>query len=129
MKSKKFKTVDAYLSAFSNDKRKVLDQFRKLIRTSAPDADEVISYNMPAYKLHGMLVYFAGHTEHIGFYPLTSAIRFFSEELKEHETSKGTIKFPYEKKIPVTLIKKIVKFRKNENLQKAKTKELRGRGR
>ncbi len=119
MKSQRFTTIDAYIAAQPVSVRTSLKELRNAIRTSAPEAIEVISYNMPAYKFHGMLVYFAAHKEHIGFYPFTSAIRAFTNELKNYETSKGTVKFPHGKKIPGLLVKKMVKFRVNEDLQKA----------
>jgi uncharacterized protein YdhG (YjbR/CyaY superfamily) len=119
MKTTRFKTIDAYIAAQPVSVRTSLKELRNAIHTSAPDATEVISCNMPAYKFHGMLVYFADHKEHIGFYPFSSAIRAFTHELKKYETSKGTVKFPHGKKIPSALVKKMVKFRVNENLQKA----------
>jgi uncharacterized protein YdhG (YjbR/CyaY superfamily) len=88
MMSRKFKTVDEYFSALSPDKRKILKDLRQIIRHSAPDAEELISYNMPAYKYHGMLVYYAAHTEHIGFYPGNNVVnQVFKDELKEFKTS------------------------------------------
>ena len=125
MESKKFKTVDEYLTSLPGKSRVLSQQIRKDIQQAAPEAEEIISYNMPAYRYHGMLVYFAAHTEHIGFYPVSSAIREFKNELMNYETSKGTIKFPFEKGIPTALVKKIVKFRVKENLEKelAKTKK------
>jgi len=125
MESKKFKSVDEYISILPKKSKEQALQMRKTIRQSAPEAEEVISYNMPAYKYHGMLVYFAAHSEHIGFYPVSSAIRKFKDELMNYETSKGTIKFPFEKGIPAVLVKKIVKFRAKENLEKelSKTKK------
>jgi len=123
MESKKFKSVDEYLTSLSKKSRDLSQQMRKSIQLAAPEAEEVISYNMPAYRYHGMLVYFAAHTEHIGFYPVSSAIREFKNELMSFETSKGTIKFPFEKGIPTTLVKKIVKFRVKENLHKELAKK------
>ena len=123
MKNRKFKTVDEYLSALSRDKRKILKDLRQIIKQAAPDAEELISYNMPAYKYHGMLVYYAVHTEHIGFYPGNNVVnQVFKDELKEYKTSKGTVQFPINKSIPKNLIIKIVKFRVKENLGKEKAK-------
>lgn len=123
MMSRKFKTVDEYFSALSPDKRKILKDLRQIIRHSAPDAEELISYNMPAYKYHGMLVYYAAHTEHIGFYPGNNVVnQVFKDELKEFKTSKGTVQFPINKSLPKNLIIKIVKFRVKENLEKEKAK-------
>lgn len=114
------KTVDEYLALFSGDIRKMLEQLRAIIHKAAPDAEEVISYQMPAYKLNGMLVYFAAHTKHIGFYPTNSGIAAFENELKEFKTSKGAVQFPLGKPLPVMLIEKIVRFRVKENLNKIK---------
>ncbi|HLG35727.1 MAG TPA: DUF1801 domain-containing protein [Bacteroidia bacterium] len=122
MNQTKFKTVDEYLDTFPKDARELLLQMRIAIRQAAPQAEEVISYNMPAYKFHGVLVYFAGYKKHIGFYPSTSPIRIFKNELAKYKTSKGTIQFPIEDGIPVTLVKKIVKFRIQENLERQKQK-------
>jgi uncharacterized protein YdhG (YjbR/CyaY superfamily) len=123
MTTKKFKTVDEYLSSFPPNIKKNLTILRKAIKQAAPEAEEVISYNMPAYKFHGILIYFAAHTNHIGFYPGNKIVNIvFKDDLIEYETSKGTIKFPFEKPIPLRLIKTIVKYRVKENLDKAKPK-------
>ena len=123
MVATKFKTVDEYLSALPSKVKKLMKDMRLAIKQSAPDAEEVISYNMPAIKLHGIVVYYAAHTKHIGFYPGNSVTNeVFKNELKKYETSKGTVKFPFEKPLPIPLIKKIVKYRVNENLLKAKAK-------
>ena len=119
----KFKTVDEYLAAFPIKTKRILKEFRKTIKQTAPQAEEVISYNMPAFKLNGMLVWYAAYKKHIGFYPTSSPIKVFKEELVDYKTSKGAIQFPIEKAMPVVLIKKIVKFRINENLEKVKIKE------
>lgn len=95
---------------------------REAIREAAPQAEEMISYNMPAVKLNGVLVWYAAYKEHIGFYPTPPAIHTFAHDLVKYKTSKGAIQFPIEKPIPTTLVKKIVKFRIKQNLEKAKTK-------
>jgi uncharacterized protein YdhG (YjbR/CyaY superfamily) len=115
---KKFKTVDEYLSAFPPKTKSVLKQFRNTIREVAPHAEEVISYNIPAFKLNGLLVWYAGYGEHIGFYPTGSPIKVFKNELAKYKTSKGAIQFPLEKPIPVSLVKKIVRFRIRENMER-----------
>jgi len=112
------KSVDEYLALYSGDMRKLLEQMRSIIRKAAPDAEEVISYQMPAYKQNGMLVYFAAHTKHIGFYPTASGIAAFQDELKDYKTSKGAAQFPLGKPLPGKLIERIVKFRLKENLNK-----------
>lgn len=115
MKTIKYKTVDEYFSTVPKNTKNVLKALRKTIKQAAPKAEEVISYNMPALKLKGMLVYYAAAKNHIGFYPTPSAIKFFNKELAGYETSKGTIKFPIDKPLPVALIKKIVKYKVVEN--------------
>ena len=119
--STKFKTVDEYLSAFPAATRKILQEVRQTIKKAAPQAEEVISYNMPAFKLHGVLVYYAAYQKHIGFYPTPSAIKAFQKELAQYESSKGAVQFPIDQPMPVELITKIVHFRVRENLAKEKT--------
>ena len=108
------KNVDEYLAAIPASVRKTLQQLRKTIKTAAPKAEEVISYQMPAFKYHGMLVYFAAWKTHIGFYP-AGRLEAFEKELSGYERKKGTIRFQLDKPIPFGLISKIVKFRVNEN--------------
>ena len=114
--------VDEYISGFPKETQKILQQIRVTIKSAAPQAEEIISYGMPAYKLNGMLVWFAAHTKHIGFYPKASGIEAFKKELSIYKGAKGSVQFPLDKLLPLGLIKKIVKFRVRENLQKAKAK-------
>ena len=125
MKTTKFKTVDEYISSSPPKVKLLLKSLRNAIKQAAPEAEELISYNMPAFKCYGrILVYFAAHTKHIGFYPGNQATNeFFKDDLTEYETSKGTIKFPFEKGIPLGLVKKIVRFKANENLKRVNTKK------
>ena len=116
--STKFKTVDEYLSAFPPPTRKILQEVRQTIKKAAPQAEEVISYNMPAFKLRGVLVYYAAYQKHIGFYPTPSAIKAFEKELSKYQSSKGAVQFPIDQPMPVELITKIVHFRVSENLAK-----------
>ena len=119
----KFKTVDEYITLQPKNVKPLLQQLRKTIKEVAPDAEELISYNMPGYKLKGMLVYFAAWKEHIGFYGASSTlVEKFKKELSGYELSKGTIKFPLDLPLPLTLITKIVKYRAKENLEKAAAK-------
>lgn len=115
--------TDEYIASFPKDTQALLKQLRKAIKEVAPKAEETISYNMPAFKIDKILVYFAGCKNHIGFYPMPSSINFFKKELAGYTTSKGAIQFPNEKGIPVGLVKKIVKFRINEVLEKAALKK------
>jgi uncharacterized protein YdhG (YjbR/CyaY superfamily) len=114
---KKFQTVDEYVSAVSTDVRGHLATLRKTIRQAAPKAEEMIHYNMPAFKWKGLLVWYAAHKAHVGLYPRASAMVAFKDELAGYKTSKGAIQFPIEKAIPTDLVKKIVKFRMKENEQ------------
>ena len=96
---------------------------RETIKAAAPEAVECISYQMPAYKLNGILVYFAGYEKQIGFYPTSSAIAFFSEEIAGYKNAKGSVQFPLNKEMPLELISKMVVFRVKENLLKTKKKK------
>jgi uncharacterized protein YdhG (YjbR/CyaY superfamily) len=112
-----YSTVDEYISLFPPEIRSGLELLRKTIRKAAPKAKEVISYHMPAYKLKTVLVYFAATKDHYGFYPTSSPVIAFKEELKPYDTSKGTIRFPLNKPIPVKLVRDIVKFRAMEDTE------------
>ncbi len=117
------KDFDSYFSLQPKSVRSSLEKLRQAIKTLAPDTVEVISYGMPAYKYHGMLVGFAAYKKHIGFYPWNgSTVPKFKDELKQFNTSKGAIQFPIDKPIPLALVKKIVKFRMKENLNKVTIK-------
>src|SRR6185369_9893408 len=100
MKATTFNTVEEYISGFPAKTKALLKEMRKLIKETVPEAEEVISYNMPAFKLNGILVYYAGNKAHIGFYPTSSPIRAFKDELTGYKTSKGAIQFPLEQGIP-----------------------------
>ena len=117
--TKRFKSVDEYVNQFSDEVKIDLNNIRDLVKKGSPEVIEIISYNMPAYKVYGrILLYFAVQTKHIGFYAMPSAIVKFKKELTGYETSKGTIRFPLDKPIPYELVKKIVKFRVEENLKR-----------
>lgn len=122
MLSTKFKTVDEYFSTFPAGTKRLLKELQKTIKQAAPQAEELISYNMPAYKLNGMLVYYAAYKNHIGFYPTPSGIEAFKKELAGYEGAKGSVQFPTDKPMPFDLITKIVKFRVKENLEAEKAK-------
>ncbi len=112
--------IDEYIAGFPRSTQELLEQLRETIRKAAPDAEEVISYQMPAFKFHGILVYFAGHTNHIGFYPGASGIFAFKDELTGYKNSKGTVQFPLDQPLPLELIARMVNFRVNENLLRKK---------
>lgn len=122
MQTKKYKTVDQYIADFPAAVQAKLEEMRSTIKKVAPRAEEVISYNMPAFRLDGVLVYYAANKAHIGFYPTGSPIIAFKKELESYVTSKGAIQFPLDKKLPLTLVKNIVKFRVQENEEKKKLK-------
>jgi uncharacterized protein YdhG (YjbR/CyaY superfamily) len=105
------KTVDQYIGGFPPAVRRILKPLRAAIREAAPEAVEKISYGMPAYWQNRMLVYFAGHTRHVGFYPGVEAVVAFKGQLSRFATSKGTVQFPYEKPIPLGLVRRIVAAR------------------
>ncbi len=117
---RKFESVKEYFSSQPAEVRMLLEEMRETIRQAAPRAEEVISYNIPAFKHNGILVYYAAHKQHIGFYPTSSGIRNFEKELTRYTSSKGAVQFPFNEPIPKILVKKIVKFRMKENLNKAK---------
>lgn len=116
MKSgKTFNSVEEYIALQDDNVQPKLVQLRQLIKKTAPKAEETVSYQMPAYRLNGILVYFAAFKKHIGFFPTPSGIKQFEKELAGFETSKGTIRFPLDKPLPVKLIRDIVKFRVKES--------------
>lgn len=119
----KFKTIDEYHSLFPEHIRSLLGELRTAIKQAAPKAVEVISYNMPAFKQHGVLIYYAVNKNHIGLYPTNGPIKVFKEELAAFKTSKGAIQLPFDKKIPKTLVKKIVKLRVLEDLEREQAKK------
>lgn len=117
------KTIDEYIAGFPADVQRIMEQVRTTIRKAAPAATEAISYRIPAFMLHGSyLVYFAGHTKHIGVYPAPVNAPELKKELAPYATGKGTVQFPLDRPIPLDVITKIVKFREKENAAKAAAK-------
>ena len=121
---KVFKTMDEYIATFPKNVQIILQELRQAIREAAPEAEEVISYQIPAFKLNGILVWFAAFKNHIGFYPTSSPMEAFKEELSGYEVSKGTIRFPINKPIPFDLVKKIVRYRVKQDLGKKKERNM-----
>ena len=117
---KQFKTIDEYIKTFPGDVQSILEKMRQTIRKAAPEAEEAISYQIPTFKLKGNLVYFAAFKNHIGFYPTSTGIEAFKKELAPYKGAKGSVRFPIVKSIPYDLVKKIVIFRRKENLAKKK---------
>ncbi len=116
------KSIDEYILQYPQEIQEILNTIRKVIKDSAPNAEEKISYGMPTFALNGNLVHFAAYKNHIGFYPSSSGISSFQQELSEYKTSKGAVQFPIGKPIPYELISQIVKFRVAENQRKAEEK-------
>lgn len=110
--------MDGYIAAFPKNVREILNKLRQVIRESAPGAEETISYGIPTFKLNGNLVHFGAYKNHIGFYPTPSAIAAFKKELSSYKQSRGTVQFPIDEPIPLGLIKRMVRFRVKENLNK-----------
>jgi len=119
MSKSQFKTIDEYIASFPRKVGDVLEELRRVIKESAPKAEETISYGIPTFDLNGRhLVHFAAYKNHVGFYPTSSGIEAFKKELSPFKTSKGTVQFPLDQPIPFDLVKKIVKFRVKENESK-----------
>lgn len=122
----KFKDIDAYHASFPAGVQKMLGQLRQAIKQAAPQATETISYNMPAFRQNKMLVYYAVNKAHIGFYPTPGPIVHFKDALAEYNISKGAIRFPINKPLPLPLIKKIVRFRVLEDKERERYGTARG---
>lgn len=118
MKRKKPKDIDEYLERHSREDQRLLRQMRATIHKAAPEATEKISYGIPTFHLNGNLVHFAAFANHIGFYPTSSGIAAFTKQLSSFKSSRGAVQFPKDKKLPLDLVTKIVKFRVKENLNK-----------
>lgn len=115
-------SIDGYIAGAPKDIQKLLEEIRATIKAAAPGAEETINYGIPTFTLHGNLVHFAAFKKHIGFYPAPSGIEAFRKELSVYEGAKGSVQFPFSKKLPLALITKIVKFRVKENQERAKEK-------
>ncbi len=120
-----FKSVDEYIATFPDDVQTILQRVRGAIRKALPTAEEAISYQIPAYKLHGgSVLYFAGWKRHYSLYPVTAdLVEAFGDDLEPYEVNdKGTIRFPLSEPVPVRLIGRIAKFRANEAAERAEAK-------
>jgi uncharacterized protein YdhG (YjbR/CyaY superfamily) len=124
MRRTRFNTIDEYIRTFPKSIQDILQELRRTIRKAAPEAEEAISYQIPTFKLNGNLVHFAAFKNHIGFFPTSSGIRAFKKELSGYELSKGTVRFPMDKPLPLSLVSRIVKFRVKENLATAKKNKI-----
>lgn len=120
-------TVDEYISAFSPEVQGILQRVREVAREAAPDAQEVISYRMPAFKQGGVLVYFAAFKNHIGLYPPVSGDPAIEKAVAAYAGEKGNLRFPFAKPIPYDLIARITALRLKQNLAKALVKRTTSR--
>lgn len=116
MSRKAPKDIDDYISRYPAEVQQLLQQMRRTIQKAAPKATETISYSIPAFRLEGILVWFAAFKNHIGFYPRTDAIRVFKKELSAFKGAKGSVQFPFDQPLPLALVTRIVKFRVKQNL-------------
>jgi uncharacterized protein YdhG (YjbR/CyaY superfamily) len=114
--------IDEYIAAAPPAARPILREIRRVIHAAAPGAEELISYRMPAFKQHGILVYFAAFKRHIGLYPPVSGDTRLKRTLKTYAGPKGNLKFPLNRAIPYALIRRIVKLKVKQNLARASAK-------
>jgi uncharacterized protein YdhG (YjbR/CyaY superfamily) len=113
-----YQSIDEYIQSHPKPIQAKLKQLRALIKHIVPEAREMISYRMPTFYLNGNLVHFAAYSKHIGFYPTSSGIANFKNKLSKYKHSKGAVQFPIDEPLPIELIKRIVKFRAEENSRK-----------
>ena len=111
--------IDGYVSLFPADVRAVLRDVREAIRRAAPGAEETISYQMPAFRQHGILVYFAAWKKHIGLYPPISGDKVVEKAIARYAGPKGNLQFPLDEPMPLDLIERIVKLRVKQDTEKA----------
>jgi uncharacterized protein YdhG (YjbR/CyaY superfamily) len=117
----KLTTIDEYLAALPADKRAALEALRQIIREAAPQAEECISYQLPAFRSNGMLVGFGATANHCAFYLMSgSTVEAHQDELRQYDTSKGTIRFQADKPLPAELVRKLLKARLAENERRRK---------
>jgi uncharacterized protein YdhG (YjbR/CyaY superfamily) len=114
--------IDGYLLQFSDDVQAILEKVRTTISHAAPDAKEVISYQMPAFKQHGILVYFAAWKQHVGLYPPISGDKALEKAIARYAGPKGNLQFPLDEPMPYDLIERIVKLRVKQDTAKAEAK-------
>jgi uncharacterized protein YdhG (YjbR/CyaY superfamily) len=123
MKGTLAESIDEYIAGFPKDIQKLLKEMRTTIRKAAPEAEEAIKYAMPTFVLHGNLVHFAAFKDHIGFYPAPMGIEAFKKETAKYQSGKGTLQFPLDSPLPLSLVTKIVKYRVMVNQEKANSKK------
>ncbi len=126
MKRVSVKTVDEYIQSFPPQVRAMLIKIRQTIKKAVPQAEELISYGIAGYRYHGMLIYFAGFTNHVSVYPAPRGAAEFKKELAAYKGGKGTVQFPRDKPVPLDLVKRMVRFRMKANEEKAAAKTSTG---
>ena len=126
-KRKTPETIDEYISASSPDVQAILQQVRQVVHSAAPDAQEAISYQIPAFKLNGVLVYFAAFKKHIGFYPPVTGDARLEKAVAPYAGEKGNLRFPLDQPIPFDLIERITKLRVKQNMAKTSSKDKKER--
>jgi uncharacterized protein YdhG (YjbR/CyaY superfamily) len=122
MEKIKFTTINEYIEVQPEHKQAALKELRQTIKLAAPEAEEVISYGMPAFKFHGMLAYFAAHTNHYGLY-VPKILHLFEAKLSAYNHAKATVQFPYDKPFPAELVAEIIKCAAANNMEKAELKK------
>ena len=125
--TKQFKTIDEYISMFPEDVRTILKNLRQTIRDAAPEAQETIKYQIPTFTLNGNLVHFAAFKNHIGFYPTPTGMEAFKDELSAYKGAKGSVQFPIDQPMPLSLIRRIVEYRVKEYSERKPKKKSSGR--
>ncbi len=120
IKKAEYHTIDEYIGQFPREIQEILQEIRKIVHETAPEATEKISYQMPTFFLNGNLVHFAAFKKHIGFYPTPTGTEQFRSELSVYKGAKGSVQFPLDQPMPYELIRKIVAFRVAENREKSK---------
>jgi len=127
--STRFNSVDQYIKTLPPASKEKIIELRSLIKKTAPEAEELISYNMPSFNYYGRLVYYAAFKSHIGFYPMASGISAFQNEISKFKWAKGSVQFPLDKPLPTALITKITRFRVKENREKFELKTMKKKAR
>ena len=122
------RTISEYISLFPRDIREILEMVRRTVRRAAPDAEETISYRIPAFKSNGALVYFAAFKNHIGFYPPVRGDAALEKAVSKYAGEKGNLRFPLDEPIPYNLIARIVKLRVKQNAAKQPVRRKRPKG-
>jgi len=121
------RSIDDYIAAFPPEVQAILQRIRSTVRNAAPDAQETISYKMPAFTQNGILVYFAAFKKHVGLYPPVSGDASLEKAIAPYAGEKGNLRFPLDQPIPYDLIERIVKLRVKQSSAKAAAKRKKGR--